>query len=236
MRASGTYPRTLDPIRFRTALMRWHKSHARQFPWRAEGRSAYHVLIAEALLRKTTALQAAAVYPVVVDEYSSVAELADADVSELRRLLRPLGISDRARLLRGMAATLVRDFGGQVPDDLGTLMRLPGVGRYTASAVLTFAYGHRVGLVDVNVIRVLGRVFEWRSSAKRPHLDRDLWSRAACLLPAARRTAEYHYALLDFAALVCTAKNPKCGACPLSTRCPYRNIGLRTEVAGALRS
>jgi A/G-specific adenine glycosylase len=206
--------------RFRRALRTWHRGHMREYPWRQRNPAAYRVLIAEILLRKTTATQAAGVYSAFLEAYPSVEALAAADPEALRKLLRPLGIADRGRLLKQLGLTLVSDYRGRIPGNVNALLKLPGVGRYTANAVLAFSHGRRVALVDANVIRVLGRIFGWLSPKKRPHLDDRLWQFAQSLLP---RTGarEYHLALLDFAALTCRARAPLCTACPMAQWCQY---------------
>jgi A/G-specific adenine glycosylase len=172
------------------------------------------------MLRKTTATQVAQIYSTFIAAHPTWESLALAQVQDLEGLLRPLGIADRARLLRLLAIEVVSGFAGQLPVDTRTLLRLPGVGRYTASAVQTFAYDQNVALVDSNVIRVLGRVFGWWSKKQRPHLDWELWTRAQSLVPRSG-SRQYHYALLDFGALVCKARKPLCWECPLARKCQY---------------
>jgi A/G-specific adenine glycosylase len=211
----------LTPIAFRRTLRKWHVRHIRRFPWRDRYGDPYGVIVAELMLRKTTAAQAASVYLDFIAAYPTWEVLASADMEDLRRILRPLGIADRARLLQRLAVHVVNDFEGRLPTDAGVLTSLPGVGRYTANAVLAFAYGKGVALVDRNVIRVLGRVFGWSSQKQRPHLDDEIWARAQSLVPRSGGRA-YHFALLDFAALVCQARKPRCWECPLAQQCRYQ--------------
>jgi A/G-specific adenine glycosylase len=211
----------LTPVAFRNALQTWHKQNARHFAWRDRQGDPYGILVAELMLRKTTAGQVAGVYASFIAAYPTWDALASADLKALRHRLRPLGIADRARLLHEVATRVVNDFEGRLPADVATLTRLPGVGRYTANAVLTFAYGESVALVDRNVIRVLARVFGWSSQRQRPHLDGELWARAQSLVPRFGSRG-YHFALLDFAALMCKANIPRCGECPLAGRCGYQ--------------
>lgn len=218
----------LTPVVFRHALQKWHKHHVRQFPWRERPRDSYRIIVAELMLRKTTAAQAAGVYPDFITAYPTWGALAAADIEALRRILRPLGIADRARLLHQLAAHVVVDFHGRLPADAEVLTGLPGVGRYTANAVLAFAHGRGVALVDRNVIRVLHRVFGWSSDKRRPHLDSDLWVLAQSLVPRSG-SRDYHFALLDFAALVCRARKPRCWECPLAQNCQYQLSAPETK-------
>lgn len=218
-------------VTFRRALQKWHLQNARQFPWRQRD-DPYGIVVAELLLRKTTATQAANVYAAFVTAYPTWDALACAEVDDLKDLLRSLGILDRARLLRQLAIQVVNELGGRLPADAQLLLRLPGVGPYTANAVLAFAYGKDVALVDSNVIRVLGRVFGWRSQKQRPHQDHYLWARAQSLIPRSGSRA-YHFALLDFAALVCKARAPQCPECPLAQDCQYQLSTAELKRQGA---
>lgn len=214
---------------FRRRLLRWFRTGRRSFSWRRR-RGAYETLVAEMLLRKTDAAKVAAVYDGFLAAYPTPRRLALADEEQLREELRDLGIADRARLLRLTAEQICARHGGRVPGTLPDLMRLPGVGRYSANAVLCFARGQRAPLVDTNVIRVLERVFSISSPKPRPHEDLALWERAAELVPE-EGAASYNRALLDFAAKVCTARSPRCEQCPLHTICDY---GARVLPAGSI--
>jgi len=205
---------------FRTRLRAWHRDNVRDFPWRRRFGDPYAVLIAELLLRKTTARQVAGVYTDFLSEYPSPGSLAEASIDGLSERLRPLGLAHRADLLHRLGASLVSRHGGRVPNTAGELMKLPGVGRYTANAVLCFAYGQRVPIVDSNVIRVLKRVFGVVSNRSRAHLDAQMWQAASALLPRLA-SEDYQLALLDFAAIVCRHRRPQCATCPIRPGCAF---------------
>jgi len=205
---------------FQERLLHWYKTGRRQFSWRNGRRSAYEILIAEMMLRKTDAGKVAVVYEGFIQRYPSPAELAAADEAELRREIRLLGIADRARLLRLMAQHLLDQHRSRVPGDRDVLLRLPGVGRYIANAVLCFGYQRDAALLDTNVIRIIERVFSIQSAKPRAREDRMLWDLAATLVPKGKAVS-YNRALLDFAAAVCTASSPKCQGCPLRLMCDY---------------
>lgn len=205
---------------FQEGLLAWYRTKRRRFSWRGGKRNAYQVLIAEMLLRKTDAAKVTAVYDAFVVRYPTPDALALADEAELRRQLRLLGIADRARLMRRTAQLIVEEHSGRVPADRNALLQLPGVGRYIAHAVLCFAFQRDVAILDSNVIRIFERVFSVQSEKPRPRDDHALWEFASELVPT-RRAVSYNRALLDFAAIVCTAAKPKCEACPLASICEY---------------
>lgn len=207
-------------VAFQEALLDWYRMGRRRFSWRNGRRNAYQTLIAEVMLRKTDAIKVAAIYDEFIVRYPSPAELAAADEVELRQTIQLIGITDRARLLRLTAQKLLDEHAGRVPADQEALMKLPGVGRYIANAVLCFAYHRDAALVDTNIIRIIERVFSVRSRKPRPREDRALWKWAGTLVPVGR-AVRYNRALLDFAASICTAAKPKCEDCPLQFICDY---------------
>ena len=144
--------------------------------------------------------------------------MASANVKELRKLLTPLGLQKRAQWLIELATRMVKEYGGHVPDRQDELTKLPGVGSYTANAILCFGFRRDVSIVDVNVARVLRRVFGLQGR-RPPSRDEALLKLASDLVPRGSGP-EYNEALLDFAALVC-GPEPRCGECPLSRLCNF---------------
>lgn len=204
---------------FYDPLLAWHVEHARTFPWRSS--SPFHILVAECLLHRTRASQVAPIYNAFVVRYPAPENLATADPAEVRKALAPLGLSWRIDLMIGMAQQIVTAHGGSVPDTRADLLALPGVGPYIADAVLCFGFQQPVALVDANTIRIAGRYLyavEWKGDARRA--QQVVRSVARLVDPA--RPVPTNYALLDFGALVCTARNPACGNCPVSQHCLYR--------------
>lgn len=198
------------------ALLGWHATNGRDFAWR-RCPSPYQVLVSEALLQKTTAQRAAVVYDELLAKWPSSSHLAAAPMTKLRRLLAPLGLPVRARRLRDLAVALVRR-NGSAPQAESELLSLPGVGPYAARAVRSFAYGHRVAIVDVNVVRVYRRAFGLRANPRnRPPVG----VVAFCDALVPRRAAEFNYALLDLGAKVCVAGRPRCSSCPISFACGH---------------
>jgi len=203
---------------FANSLLRWFKQNKRNFQWR-EKENPYEVLIAEILLRKTDASKVTKVYDVFLKKYPDPERLATAPLKEIEDVLKPIGLyKRRAKELKCLAKILIDKYDGKVPDSKEELEKLPGVGEYIANAVLCFAYGKSVPIVDTNLIRILDRVFGVRSTKSRPRMDKELWQFAEKILPK-KEAKNFNLAILDFAALVCTAKKPKCQNCPIRELC-----------------
>lgn len=212
----------LDAARLRTLrrrILRWWRSEARTYPWRAPGRSPYEILIAEVLLKRTTATAAARVYEDVLNRYPSVADLHRARERSLERLLSSVGLQrQRARSLKEIARYLIQVEHGEVPTTAKRLGQIPHIGPYTVAAVMSFGANRPAAVVDSNVDRILRRVFE-PVSAQR-HNDALIAELAAALLPRSRHR-EFNLALLDFGALICRYGNPRCAECPIAYTCDY---------------
>jgi A/G-specific adenine glycosylase len=158
------------------------------------------------------------VYERFTAAFPTPADLAAASPASLQEILRPLGLAKRVSTLKRMGERLVSAWRGAVPLEVAELMKLPGVGRYTAAATVCFAADARSAVVDANVIRVFARFFGVTSQKARPRDDVLMWRLAESLLPHSRAT-EYNRALIDFAALVCRPRIPLCSVCPLSREC-----------------
>lgn len=198
------------------------KQGRKELPWR-KTENPWQVLLAEVLLRKTTAVQALAVYDQVRDLTPD--ELRDIHVVELEKILEPLGIHrERARLMKLIGAKVAEE-GMERLSDWDFLLSLPGVGRYAASMVLSTVFNRKKPALDRNMIRVLERVFSIRSEKSRPHTDSELWEAATTIAPE-HGTAEYNWGILDLAAALCRPRAPRCHDCPLTGICDY----FQTEV------
>ncbi len=160
-------------------------------------------------------------------KYPSLGALAAAPVEDAARTWYPLGYNIRPRRLHSIAREAVERHGGALPSDRETLLSFKGIGEYTAGAIRSFAFGQRAAILDTNVARVLFRVFVGRGDPKSHAMKKRLWAISAALIPH-RRVFDFNQALMDFGALVCTARNPRC------TECPMRN-GCRSGRAGEAR-
>jgi A/G-specific adenine glycosylase len=205
---------------YQRTLLAWWKDSARDFPWR-HNRSPYCTAIAELMLRRTQANQVVKVFEEFVDKFPVLSAASQATPEALRRILYPLGLEWRASTMIDFIHQAHLRFGNDLPLNETELRTLPGVGDYVAAAIVCFAGEQASVLIDTNVVRVLGRIFgvDTSGEARRRKSMRDIAERT--IFKA--KPADYHYALLDFAALVCTARSPKCTSCPFSIndRCDY---------------
>jgi len=204
-------------------LLKWFRENGRTYPWRQTA-DPYRIFVAEFMLQRTGAQQVLPVYAEFVARYPTWKDAGGADEETLQILLRPLGRVQRYRVFR-KALLHVAEHGGRLSASLRTLLRIPGVGPYTARAVLVFAHKRRLGLFDPNIYRVIGRVFGLASAKRRPHTDPTMWRAVDDLIPRGR-SKEMNLALLDFAAAVCRIRKPLCPVCPLNDICDYyRRVG-----------
>lgn len=204
-------------------LVEWYDEARRDLPWRAPGVSAWQILVSEFMLQQTPVARVAPIWVDWVTRWPTPSVTADAGAAELLRAWGKLGYPRRAKRLHECATVIAADHGDLVPDDVETLLTLPGVGEYTARAVACFAYGKRVPVVDINVRRVVARALHGRADAGSPSTVRD-HADVAALLPEGQVAAVFSAALMELGATVCTARTPKCGVCPL-TACAWRSAG-----------
>jgi len=215
---------------FQDSLLAWFAQTRRDFPWRSQ-RDPYAVLIAEKLLQQTAVRNVVVrSYEYLLRRYPTPELLAQAHVPDLEGIIRPLGFVYRAVELREMAQSLVARHSGNVPSDLGALLALPGVGDYAARAVLSFAFGEDVPVVDTNVARFLYRLYGLPGpQPANPARKKSLINLAATLVPTGR-SKDYNLAVLDLCATVCKPGVPLCAVCPVRTFCAY---GLRVRPGGS---
>jgi A/G-specific adenine glycosylase len=198
-------------------LLAWYRRHGRDLPWRRT-RDPYRILVSEMMLQQTQVDRVLPKYEEWLQKYPSFEALAAAAESDVADTWRPLGYNIRPRRLHAIARESVTRYGGALPSDEETLRSFKGIGAYTAGAVLSFAFGQRSAIVDTNVARVLFRVFIGRGNPKAHAMRRQLWSVSRAILPR-RQVFDFNQALMDFGALLCTARKPKCLICPMRTGC-----------------
>ena len=210
--------------RIRRALITWGQENWRSYPWRVSGASPYEVLIAEVLLKRTTATAAARVYLGFLGRFPNFATLASAKRSEIEEVLAPVGLSkQRANGLLQLARFVLEHHGGRLPSKLAELLRVPHVGDYSARAVQSFGFGRPAAVVDSNVTRILRRVFS-RTLGPRPRI-KDVQAIADWLSGVGHRHRELNWALLDLGAMVCRYDRPRCAQCPIARICSYSLMG-----------
>jgi A/G-specific adenine glycosylase len=207
------------------AVLDWYAAHARPLPWRDPSCSAWGVLVSEVMAQQTPVARVEEPWRAWMERWPTPAALAAASPGDVVRAWGRLGYPRRALRLREAAIALVDRHGGAVPRTEAELLTLPGVGAYTAAAVAAFAYAERTVVVDTNVRRVLARVVEGRAHAS-PSLTAAESRLAASLVPSdASTSALWNVAVMELGALVCQARTPRCGECPVSARCAWLGAG-----------
>jgi A/G-specific adenine glycosylase len=209
---------------FRKRLLDWYRAHGRDLPWRRTS-DPYHILVSEVMLQQTQVDRVLPKYAEWLEKYPSLDALASAPEQDVSATWRPLGYNVRPRRLHAIARESVARYGGQLPSDEETLLSFKGIGEYTAGAVLSFAFGQRKAILDTNVARVLYRVFVGIGDPKAHAMKRHLWDVSRAVLPL-RHVFDFNQALMDFGATLCAARKPKCGRCPMRTRCVSYPIHL----------
>ena len=204
---------------FQEYLLKWYKANGRDLPWR-HTRDPYQILVSEIMLHQTQVDRVIPKYHEFLAVYPTFAALAAALVEDVEQLWRPLGYNFRPGRLHKIAKHVITQCNGILPDTLEELMALPGIGRYTAGAILSFAYHKDAPILDTNVQRVLGRFFHITGSPLRNPAKKQLWFLAEKVIPPGKAFL-FNQALLDFGAIHCTARNPACKTCNLNRICPF---------------
>ena len=185
-------------------------------------RNPYAILVSEFMLQQTQVATVIPYYNAWLRRFPNFASLACASENDVLRAWQGLGYYARARNLRATARMVVDRYGGRFPRGIEQMQQLPGIGKYTAHAVATFAFDQRVPIVEANTARVLARLFNSRESIDSERGRRMLWQHATSLLPKSDATT-FNSALLDLGALICLARKPKCDACPVEAFCRAKN-------------
>ena len=206
-------------------VLDWYAAHARDLPWRVPGTGPWAVLVSEVMLQQTPVARVEPVDRAWLERWPAPADLAAEAPGEAVRTWGRLGYPRRALRLHAAAVAVVERFGGELPTSYDGLRSLPGVGDYTAGAVMSFAHGARHAVLDTNVRRVLARVAAGVEQAA-PSLSATERARADTLVPdEAPVAAQWAVAVMELGALVCTARAPRCDGCPLHDRCAWRLAG-----------
>jgi len=196
----------------------WGAEHLRDLPWRRT-RNPWFVLVAEVMLQQTQIDRVLSKWPAFLEEFPTATSCALAPTSEVVKQWEGMGFNRRAVLLHQAAKSIKDNHGGEVPLEIDELLLLPGVGPYTARAILAFAYEQDSAVVDTNVGRVLAR---WTGHRLKPAEAQELADRS---VPLGEGWA-WNQAVLDFGSMVCRSKNPKCGECPIHRSCSWQGIGV----------
>ncbi|OAN42434.1 A/G-specific adenine glycosylase [Mycolicibacterium iranicum] len=224
-------PQSVSMIDART-LIGWYERAQRDLPWRRPGVSAWQILVSEFMLQQTPVARVEPIWLAWIARWPTPSATAAAGAADVLRAWGKLGYPRRAKRLHECATVIATEHGDVVPDDVDTLLSLPGIGTYTARAVACFAYGKRVPVVDTNVRRVVARAVHGLPDAGSPS-TRDLGDVEA-LLPDDQTAPQFSVALMELGATVCTARSPRCGVCPLE-HCEWRARGFPEGTAPTKR-
>ena len=213
---------------FTRRLLAWWARAARDLPWRRT-RDPYRVLVSEFMLQQTQVSRVAQYYPRFLERFPDLETLASARPRAVREAWDGLGYYARAANLHALARVVRNDLDGTLPDHPAELIKLPGIGPYTAGAVASFAYEQPVPAVDTNVARVIRRAF---GNAERGMRNAALWRLASLLVPKnGKRAWRFNQAIMELGALVCVARKPKCPECPVRSVCKTGRAVLTTSPA-----
>jgi A/G-specific adenine glycosylase len=208
-------------------LIAWHLKSPRLLPWKVDP-NPYKVWISEVMLQQTRVDTVIPYFERWMSHFPDIATLAEANQQEVLKLWEGLGYYGRARNLHRTAKILVEESEGRLPSDPQSLCNLPGIGRYTAGAIASFAFGLDEPVVDGNVKRVMARFFNLEEPVDRSAGERRIWELVEEHLPTGR-ASEYNQALMDLGAMVCTPRKPNCENCPLVAECQAYKLGVQQE-------
>ena len=200
-------------------VRRWYRRCGRSLPWRGET-DPYRIILSEIMLQQTQVARVLEKYPRFLRRFPSMRSLARAPRRDVILAWRGMGYNNRAVRLHALATVLVRR-NMRIPRSEESLLELPGIGKYTAHAILSSVHGLPVPVVDVNIRRLLSRVFWSMRSTAEMRSEREIWLAAGRILPR-RSVYDWNQALMDFGATICTARRPACHRCPLGQRCASR--------------
>ena len=204
-------------MNFSDVLSQWYAINKRDLPWRSTV-NPYHIWVSEIILQQTRVDQGLPYYLKFIDAFPVVSDLANADEDLVLKLWQGLGYYSRARNLQFSAKLILSEFGGNFPENYTDILKLKGVGSYTAAAIASFSFGLPFAVLDGNVIRVLSRVFGIQTPFDTTAGKKQFQKLAQELLDK-KNPAEYNQAIMEFGALQCVPKSPKCNDCPIINDC-----------------
>ncbi|WNY27460.1 A/G-specific adenine glycosylase [Methanolapillus ohkumae] len=210
-------------------LLSWYDVYGRDLPWRVVGAhpNPYVVWVSEIMLQQTTVQTVIPYFYKFMERFPTIEILADADIEDVLLLWQGLGYYTRAKKLHECAQRVVSDFGGKFPKTYAELLKLPGIGPYTAASISSLAFDKPEAVVDGNVIRVISRLYSMTEELDQ--IKPEISKRARQMMPQ-RRAADYTSAIMDLGATVCTPKNPVCESCPLQSDCGAKQKNLVGEI------
>ena len=214
---SQPQPETEHVAQVHAALLQWYRAHQRALPWRSTS-DAYAILVSEIMLQQTQVERVLPKYAQFLAAFPTLADLAAAPTAEVIKVWVPLGYNSRAVRLQAIARQVIAEFDGQIPSSVDKLLRLKGIGRYTAGAIACFAYHQQVATVDTNIYRVLHRIFLGLEHPEPRISTGEMFTFAEQVLPPGE-AYNWNQALMDLGATICSSANPQCASCPLQEQC-----------------
>lgn len=214
-KAQEVIPSRHQKLQFQKTLLKWYGEFGRDLPWRRTA-NPYRILVSEMMLQQTQVDRVIPKFHEFLEKYPTLQDLAQASPEEVRKTWYPLGYNIRPYRLHSIACDTVERYGGTLPSSSAELLSMKGIGRYTAGAIQSFAFNRDAPILDTNVMRVLFRVFLAEGDPKKHKTH--LWNLSEKLIPRGRGY-DFNQALMDFGAMVCTARKPSCLICPLRNMC-----------------
>ncbi len=218
-----------------TTVARWFRRTARPLPWRDSETSAWGIVLSEVMAQQTPVARVAPIWLEWMDRWPTATDLANASPADVVRAWGRMGYPRRALNLHAAAVRIRDEYGGEVPADVDALESLPGIGSYTARAVAAFAFGQRVPVVDTNIRRVLARAVLGIAVPEPPRVKADIDLMESVLPTSAKESVAVNAGIMELGAVVCTARSPLCGDCPVAEHCAWALAGFPAN-AGRTRT
>jgi A/G-specific adenine glycosylase len=203
---------------FQHTLLDWYQANKREFLWRREAPVPFLTLVSEVMLQQTQTSRVEEKLPLFLEQFPTISALAEANNADIIRAWKGMGYNNRALRLRDAARIICQRHNAIIPQTIQELLALPGIGHYTATALLAFSFGKDVAVIDVNIRRVYSRIFHKMETTAATLPEAHVNQIAEDSFPRGR-ASEWHQALMDIGALFCTARKPDCIACPLRFQC-----------------
>jgi A/G-specific adenine glycosylase len=222
----------LSRSQFSRKLLTWYDAHRRDLPWRVplgQLPNPYHVLVSETMLQQTQVATVLPYFHRFIEKFPTLADLAGADEQVILKMWQGLGYYSRARNLHATAKKIVAEQNAQIPRDVESLLKLPGIGRYTAGAIASIAYDTPAPILDGNVARVLCRLNKIETDPRDRQTQQQLWQSAAEIVPQ-KRAGDFNSAMIELGATICTPRSPQCLICPVKQHCEAFAAGLQDRI------
>ncbi|GAB4144136.1 MAG: A/G-specific adenine glycosylase [Planctomycetaceae bacterium] len=213
---------------FRTRLKNWYRKHGRQLPWR-ESHNAYRIWISEIMLQQTTVAAVIPYFERFLARFPTLEDLANAQEQDVLQLWEGLGYYSRARNIHRAARMLVEQYGGQFPQSVSALQTLPGIGRYTAGAIASFAFDLPAPIVEANTLRLYSRLLGYADDPRTTAAQKQLWNFAGKILPR-NKPGLFNQALMELGSTICRPVEPRCEQCPVKSYCRAFRMGKTDHI------